>query len=334
MRNSMFSFVLLSLYLAVFYCSGWCRTGNIVYGGWKDIFVIDMTAGKVITKIPIESHINDLELTGGGKLIAASRKGLHIVDTSSMKVEQTLSMGIVDAVEHDAVRNLTYVLQHPGKDPNESKGPHRLVKLSGDDFRELGSVELEPWIYDMFLSPDGNSIYVTMMAGRMIIKVDAVSFAEPERLYFGKGEMWEGRMVMLRHLTFADDGSIMYALEQGESDSTCLWNYSTGTSEMKRSCLEKEALVQGITLSADGSRIFANGVSEFIILDSDGKEISRTGLDVEHRWLALSRDSSCVYLTASTGEHEGRITCVDMEGKVIREVMILTPLNSIAVDGS
>ncbi|MFQ6104191.1 MAG: YncE family protein [Candidatus Glassbacteria bacterium] len=314
-------------------CSG-SRSGPIVYAGWNDIFAIDVSAGEIIAKIPVGTRINDLEPAEDGRLMAATANGLLIVDTDRMELSRTIPLGILDSVEYDAKRDLTYVLHHPGDDPNESQGPHKILKLSGSDYKELGSVLLEPWIYDTFLSPSGNHIYITQMAGRAVFRVSSDEFRKPERLWFGKGGKWEGRMVLLRHIAFSGDGSSMFVLEQGENDSTCIWNYSFKTEDKTRKCLESSAKVQGMVLSADGSRIFANGITELIILDSSGEEISRTRFDIEHRWIALSKDGNTVYLTAATGQEEGYITCVDTSGKVEHEWKFPTPLNVIAVERS
>ncbi len=332
MRKLTVPLVFLSILMVLVWNRAESGSGSIVYGGWNDIFVIDMETGKAIKKIPIGSRLNDIECIGEGKLLAASRKGLHVVDTKKMEVVKFLPLGILDSVEHDVEKNITYVMLHPGKDPNESGGPHILLKLSGDDFSELERLTLEPWIYEMFLEPSGRNMYITQISGRTIMRVDTDRFTSPERLYFGKGEMWEGKMVLLRHIAFSDNGRKMYVLEQGESDSTCLWNFTPASGRMDRTCLGKPAMIQGIVASSDGSKIFANGIKELIIFGPDGKEISRTDLEIEHRWIAMSRDGGMLYLTSSIGEHEGRITCVDTEGNVVRKVNVLTPLNIIAVD--
>ena len=46
----------------------------------------------------------------------------------------------------------------------------------------------------------------------------------------------------------------------------------------------------------------------------------------------MRADGGMLYLIASIGEHEGRITCVDTERNLVRKVNVLTPLNVITVD--
>jgi hypothetical protein len=324
--------LLLTLSVVLSGCSQSSGSKNLVYAGWNDIFAIDIETGRIAAEIPVESKINDLEPTKSGKLLAATAKGLVIVDTAVMEVEKIIPLGILDSVEHDGQRDLTYVMLHPGDDPHESKGPHKLIKLSGSDYSELGSITLEPWIYDTYLSPSGSHIYITQMAGRNVLRVSTDDFDKPEKIWFGEGGMWEGRMILLRHIAFSGDGSNMYILEQSEVDSTCIWNYSPETGEKKRTCLESAAMVQGMVTSTDGSRIFANGINELIILSSGGEEIIRTELDLEHRWITLSPDGKTLCLTAATGTEEGFVTCVDTSGKVIKEIKLSTPLNVIVAD--
>jgi hypothetical protein len=329
-----FGLVFLVIVFVVFLpgCSAGGKSGEIVYVGWDDLFVIDMAAGKIIEKIAVGSSINDIEPAKEDRLFLATERGFLVVDTADMEVIEQIPLGMLDSVEYDELRDVIYVLIHPGNNPNQSTGPHKLLKLSGEDYTILASVFLEPWIYDIFLSPSGDIIYATQMAGRTVIRIDPERPEESEKLFFGEGGEWEARMVLLRHISFSRDGSTMYLLEQGRTDQTCLWFYIPETGEKTRKCLEEKARIQGLVTSADGTKIFANGLDEFIVLDTVGEEISRTSLSYEHRWPALSSDGSTVYLTASTGDEEGIITCVDALGEVVREVKFETPLSTIAVD--
>ncbi len=313
-------------------CSGQKGSGEIVYTGWNDLFVIDMAGGKIVERVPLGTKINDIELTDDGRLLLATVRGIIVIDTSSREVMQTVPVGILDAIEYDAVSKTVYALFHPGTDPDESKGPHKLLKLSGDDFREEGALFLEPWTYDIFLSPSGEKIYVTHTVGRSVLEIDTESLTESRKIWIGEGGEWEGRMVLVRHLAFSGTGSSIYVLEQGAASPTCLWIYSLETGSMEKSCLEEVARIQGMAVSPDGSRIFANGLEELVIFDSKGGEIGRTKLDVKHRWIALSADASTLYLTADLAEDEGRITCIDTNGNVVRKLKFSTPISVIAVD--
>jgi hypothetical protein len=312
-------------------CSRQVKTGDVIYAGWNDLFVIDTAEGKIVRTVPAGTRINDLEPSQDDRLFMATARGLLVVRTTDLELEQVVPIGILDSIEYDPERNLIYALLHPGSDPNQSNGPHKLVKLSGESYRELGSVSLEPWTFDVFLSPSGEDIYVTHMAGRSVIRIDAEELVEKEKIWFGEGGEWEGRMVLVRHLTFSSTGSPLYAVEQGEANPTCLWIYSLETGEMQRSCLESDAKVQGIVTSPDGSRIFANGLTELIVMSSSGEEVTRTELGAKHRWITLGSNKNRLYLTADTGEEEGLITCADLEGSVVKEIRLPTPLNVIAV---
>ena len=333
MRGVRMFFLPVMLLVAAGGCSHREGPGDIVYTGWNDLFVIDTAEGKISKKIPVGARINDIEPAGDDRVLLATVKGLVVVDPSASEVTRTVPLGILDSVEYDEARNLVYVLQHPGQDPDQSKGPHKIFRLSGDDYRQEADLYLEPWTYDIFLSPSGKEIYVTHLAGRTVTRVDTERMEEPEKIWFGEGEQWEERMVLVRHIAFSPDGSAMYVLEQGEASPTCLWRYSPDTGEMVRNCLGEKAKIQGMVVSPDGSRIFANGLSELVVFDSAGKEVSRTPLGVEHRWIAMSGDARTLYLTADPAEDKGLITCVDTQGNIVRELEFPSPMSTIALAG-
>ncbi len=312
-------------------CSRHGGSGDIVYAGWNDLFVIDMGSGEIVEKVSVGAQINGLELAEDGRLFLATTRGLLVVDTSIMEIVQTVPLGILDSVRYEGTRDQIYVLHHPGDRPDMSNGPHKILKLSGGDYSQLEDFYLEPWTYEIFLDPSGDNIYVTHMAGREVMKVPTDDFAGSEKLWFGEGGQWEGRMVILRHIAFSGGGSDFYLLEQGENNPTCVWHYFPDTGEKKRTCLDEKVKIQGMVTSPDGSRIFANGLTELVIMDSNGEEISRTDLGVKHRWITLNGKADMIYLSADTGEDEGQITCVDTQGNLIREVKVPTPLNVIAV---
>jgi DNA-binding beta-propeller fold protein YncE len=328
-----FRSALILLLLLIFLpgCSRHRESGDVVYGGWNDLFVIDMSSGRIIEKVPIGAQINGLELAEDGRLFLATTRGLLVVDTSIMEVVHTVPLGILDSVRYAGARDQVYVLHHPGDRPDMSNGPHKILKLSGADYSHLGDFYLEPWTYEIFLDPSGENIYVTHMAGREVMKIPTDDFEDSEKVWFGEGGNWEGRMVLLRHITFSGDGSNFYVLEQGESNPTCVWHYFPDTGEKKKTCLDEKAKIQGMVTSPDGSRIYANGLTELVIMDSNGEEISRTDLGVKHRWITLNGNADMIYLSADTGEDSGQITCVDTQGNLVREVKVPTPLNVIAV---
>jgi hypothetical protein len=333
MRNRRRIRWLLALILSVSGCTDGGVSGEIVYAGWNDLFVIDAGAGRILGEVAIGAKINDLEPAAGKRLLIATTRGLLVVDTGRMTVDETIPLGIVDSIEYDDERDIVYALLHPGDKLETSGGPHKLLRLSGADYRESGRVILEPWAYDIFLSPSGDDIYVTHIAGRNILRLSTDDFSDSEKLWFGEGGTWEGRMVLLRHVSFPPAGSPLYLLEQGEADPTCVWIYRPGTGERKRTCLPEDARIQGIVASPDGSRLYANGVTELIVLDADGEVISRTDLVEKHRWIAMSADGNTLYLTAATGEEEGLLTCADQDGRVTRKIHLPTPINVIALDG-
>jgi DNA-binding beta-propeller fold protein YncE len=331
MGSSNLAPLLISFLVFLIGCSGHKGSGEIVYVGWNDLFVIDMAVGEIVEKVLLGTRINDIELTNDGRLLLATARGIIVIDSSSREVIQTVPIGILDSIEYDDGSNTIYALFHPGTDPDESKGPHKLLKLSGDDFLEEGALFLEPWTYDIFLSPSGDNLYVTHTVGRSVLEIDTANMTESRKLWFGEGEEWEGRMVIVRHLAFSGNGSSIYVLEQGAASPTCLWIYSPETGEMEKSCLEEIAKIQGMEVSPDGSRIFANGLEELVILDSEGGEISRTELDAMHRWIALSSDAGTLYMTADLAEDEGQITCIDIHGNIVRKLRFSSPVNVIAV---
>jgi hypothetical protein len=313
-------------------CTGGGEPGEIIYAGWNDLFVIDAGRGRIVETVPVGAKINDLETASGGRLLLASTRGLVVVDRRTMEVSETVPLGILDAVEYDGGRNVVYALLHPGDRPDASHGPHRLLRLEGEGFRETGRVTLEPWTYDIFLSPSGDDIYITHGAGRTVLRLRADDFENPEKLWFGGGRDWEGRMVLLRHVAMPPSGSPVYLLEQGESDSTCLWIYRPASGEKTRRCLPGDPRIQGMVTSADGSRIYANGLTEVIVMDGGGEVLSRIDLAAEHRWIARGANGDALYLTASTGEEEGLLTCVDPGDGRTREIRLPTPINVIALE--
>jgi hypothetical protein len=305
--------------------------GELVYACWDDVYVIDMARGELIGKIAVGARINDLEVTGDGSLLAASPKGLHFIDADRLEVRETKPLGILDSIEYDKAEDLLYVLHHPGDDPNESSGPHTLLKLSGRDCRELGRAGLEPWVFDIFLDPPGDFIYVTQMAGRSVKRFATENMKEHESLWFGDTGGWEGRMVLTRHLAFGKSGSPVYALEQSEEGKACIWSYRAENGEKQRNCLGRDTMVQGMVVSPDGSSIYLNGVYELVTAGTAGGEKRRTSLDCEHRWIAMGEGGSALYLTGTLGEKEGCVTMTDSTGSVVKVVKVPSPLNIIKV---
>lgn len=306
--------------------------GEIVYACWDDVYVIDVGRSVVLGKIPVGARVNDLETAADGRLFAVSSKGLHVIDARRMEVRETRPLGILDSVEYDRKRDLLYVLHHPGDDPNESSGPHTLLKLAGSDYRQLGRAGLEPWVYDIRLDPSGDFLYATQMAGRSAKKFDARSLKEPDTIWFTEGGEWEGKMVLTRHLAFSETGSTVYALEQNEEGKACLWSYRPESGEKQRGCLGRETMVQGMVPSADGSKLYLNGIHELVIVSPRGEEIRRTSLEAEHRWIALGEGGSALYLTGVLGANEGCVTMLDSTGSLLKVVKVPSPLNIIAVE--
>lgn len=300
---------------------------RVIVGGWYDLFIVDVDAGRVESTINIDETANDIAVTADGRLaLAATDAGLVRADLASGKRIGLDDWGMLCSVELSFDDSLLAVLTCPGHAPfRNERHTVRFENLPAG--KTLGTLEFSTNAHDIFLSPDGSLLFASNKIGR---NIGWTSTEAPERVKLKVLAMGDDgddlrrmtRVATLAPFTGPDGRCRLVGVETpGDDKPIILWlatfprHGDAGSPRVERLATSRVGGSQGAAVSPDGGTLFVNCRRHLLVYDlAARRETAWVELPNEHRWLALDHDGSRVFLTCTPEEGEGYLTEVALDG--------------------
>ncbi len=326
------------------------RTGEgpptrVIVGGWYDLFVVDVDAGRVDAVVNIDETANDVAVTADGRLaLAATDAGLVRADLATGKRSGLDDWGMLCSVELSDDDSILAALTCPGHTPfRKSKHTIRLEDLPGK--RTLGTLEFSTNAHDIFLSPDGSLLFASNKIGRNIGWASTEDPARAALQVLRLGDEGDDLRRMTRVATLVPlEGpggrrQLVGVETPGDDTPMILWlatfprHGAAGEPRVERLSTSRSGSAQGAAVSPGGSTLFVNCRRHLMVYDLAGrKETAWVELPEEHRWLTLDHEGRRVFLTCTPEEGEGYLTEVSLHGsewKVSRRIAMPDSVNVI-----
>jgi len=302
-------------------------SARVIVGGWYDLFIVDVDAGRVVSTINIDETANDIAVTADGRLaLAATDAGLVRADLVAGKRIGLDDWGMLCSVELSDDDSLLAALTCPGHAPFR-KERHTVRFEDLPAARTLGSLEFSTNAHDIFLSPDGSLLYASNKIGRNIgwTSTEELSRAKLQVLAMDDGGDDLRRMTRVATLapfTGSDGRRRLVGVETpGDDKPIILWlatfprHGDAGTPRVERLTTSRVGGSQGAAVSPDGATLFVNCRSHLLVYDlAARRETAWVKLPNEHRWLAMDHCAARVFLTCTPEEGEGYLTEVALTG--------------------
>ncbi len=317
---------------------------RVIVGGWYDLFVVDVDAGRVEAVVNIDETANDIVVTADGRLaLAATDAGLVRADLTTGKRTGLDDWGMLCSVELSADDTMLAVLTCPGHTPfTKTRHTVRLEDLPGH--RTLGTLEFSTNAHDIFLSPDGSLLFASNKIGRTIgwASTEDPARAKLQVLTLGDEGTDLRRMTRVATLVpLAGPGGrrqLVGVETPGDDVPMILWlatfprHGAAGEPRVERMSTSRNGSAQGALVSPDGRTLFVNCRSHLLVFDlAARKEVAWVELPNEHRWLAQDHDGRRVFLTCTPEEGEGYLTEVALSGTEWRVSQRIAMPNSVNV---
>jgi len=320
---------------------------RVIVGGWYDLFVVDVDAGKVIATINIDETANDIAVTADGRLaLAATDAGLIHADLQTGKRCGLDDWGMLCSVELSTDDSLLAALTCPGHTP--FKKQHHTIRLEDlPGRRSLGVLEFSTNAHDIFLSPDASLLFASNKIGRNIgwsSTEDSGTGAGLQVLSLGDGGSDLQRMTRVATLVpISGPGGRrqLVGIETPANDKPMiLWlvtfprHGSAGEPRVVRLGTTRPGTTQGAAAGPDGRTLFVNCRTHLLVYDlAQRRETAWVELPNEHRWLALDAVGERVFLTCTPDEGEGYLTEVsrgDGGWRVSKRIIMPASVNVIS----
>lgn len=319
---------------------------RVIVGGWYDLFVVNVDAGRVEAVVNIDETANDIAVTADGRLaLAATDAGLVRADLKTGKRAGLDDWGMLCSVELSVDDTMMAVLTCPGHTPfNKTKHSVRLEDLPGQ--RTLGTLEFSTNAHDIFLSPDGSLLFASNKIGR---NIGWASTDDPARAKFQVLKLSDDgtdlrRMTRVATLVALDGPGgrrqVLGVETPGDDTPMILWlatfprHGTAGEPRVERLSTTRNGSAQGAVVSPDGRTLFVNCRSHLMVFDlARRKELAWVELPDEHRWLAMDHEGRRIFLTCTPEEGEGYLTEVALTGaewRVSRRIVMPDSVNVIA----
>ncbi len=257
---------------------------------------VDLALGRVLHQRLLPAPANDLVLApGGARLAVATRRGAAFLDVQGLKVTWYEDLGILDAVELSPDGRVAYVLIHPGKDPAETNGEHRVLEIDFPSGKHGREVKLDARSYDLFVEP-GGAIDVTDLVGRTVHRIDPTTFAVTDHsIGLGLPPEQEPRGAFLRVLLPGRRPGELFAVEDNRAAAR-LWRWEPASSRVEPHDLPGvKPPVLGGGIVGGGSKtngeLWLHTRSQFLRLGAD--------FSVNERLALAAQDSAAAYRFAA-----------------------------------
>lgn len=322
-------FILLSL--LTFGLPSIAAAGNVAWVSSNHIQVVDLDAGKVIGRIPLQEFIHDMEFSrDGASAYVASSHGLRVADANKLEFVQLVDSRPTSAVAVSADGLRVAAIHRADSDSAQAARlaglplpPSTIVVYSALGMSVEQSFSVSGNALDVVLSPDGAAIYVLVphegnvyvhgLDGQLIETIELV-------------DQGEQHGSMLSRIALAPDGSRLVVSvtdhEQSWLADVDLASERAPEDRVLRQELGHARRVQGLAWDSDGSGVYVSAVNAIVKFDRIGLPVKAqifpvNYVDVE----ALPGDEAVVVTpTFSEARGSGGVSVLDTDGTVLRTV--------------
>ncbi len=288
----------LCILVAVLLAGTSARAADL-YAAGSSVFRVDSASGRVLaTSRPLDTQASDLEVDPRGRYVAVTTSsGLFLFQPDALTPNDSLIVGILDAVEIAPDGDTLYVLLHPGSDRKSVRSGHRILGVTiGPTLSVREIVKLGPRSYDIFLTRDGRQLFVTNMLGREIDIVDLPAGRVTTRRVQIPDDK-PNQMAVLRSVAFPLDGRSAIIGESARGLPLILWRYDLASGEFE--IHRMPCLLSAITLVVAGeSGIVVNGTHAVLRVQLSEMTPGEPRPLNRDAWHAVSDAGGTVYFAA------------------------------------
>ncbi len=305
--------------------------GRTVWVSSNHIQVIDVDAGKVVGRIPLQEFIHDMEFSvDGASAYVASSHGLRVADADKLEFVQVVDQRPTSAVSVSA-DGLRVAAIH--RADSESSQAARLAGLplpasSVVVYSALGmaaehSFPVSGNALDVMLSPDGSTVFVLVphdgnvyvhnLDGQLVETIELV-------------DQGEEHGAMLSRIAMAPDGSRLVVSVTDRDQSWLadvdLASERSAEDKVLRQDLGHARRVQGLAWDVDGSGVYVSAVRSIVKFDRIGLPVKAQVFPVNYVDVEPLRGDEAVVITPTFSERSGTggVSLLDGDGSVLRTI--------------
>lgn len=297
---------------------------------------LNLAAGRVLRQRFLPAPGTDLALAPDARhLVLATGQGAAFLAVPSLEVGWNENLGIVDAVEFSPSGESAYLLLHPGDDPNEAEGDHRVREVAFPTGTPGREARLDARSYDLLVERSTGAIYVTDVVGRTVHRIEPSTFAVTDHaIGLGRSPDIEPLGAFLRLLFPGSRPGELVAVEDARA-SARLWRWEPAAGRLEPHPLDgvEPPVLGGGPLSEAspaGGGVWLHTRSHFLRLDADYHVTSRLALartdsTAAYRF-AAANGSTCVLLGPALlprSHLRTRALWIDLERSAVAGVRLL-----------